>query len=94
MHEPVRVTVGALVRIYLVNVTGFDLLQQLSLARNVFDAYRTGTESAKAERRHVDAVPGERAIETLRYPAVMFHAHQSEFAERMDGHVRSRRGAS
>jgi FtsP/CotA-like multicopper oxidase with cupredoxin domain len=85
MHEPVRVTVGALVRIYLVNVTEFDLLNSFHLHGMFFDAYRTGTESARAERTDTLMLcQGERAIlETrFRYPGrYMFHAHQSEFAE-------------
>ncbi len=85
MHEPLRVTVGALVRIYLVNVTEFDLLNSFHLHGMFFDAYRTGTESARAERTDTLMLcQGERAIlETrFRYPGrYMFHAHQSEFAE-------------
>jgi FtsP/CotA-like multicopper oxidase with cupredoxin domain len=85
MHEPVRVTVGALVRIYLVNVTEFDLLNSFHLHGMFFDAYRTGTEQARAERTDTLMLcQGERAIlETrFRYPGrYMFHAHQSEFAE-------------
>jgi FtsP/CotA-like multicopper oxidase with cupredoxin domain len=85
MHEPVKVTVGALMRIYLVNVTEFDLLNSFHLHGMFFDAYRTGTESARAERTDTLMLcQGERAIlETrFRYPGrYMFHAHQSEFAE-------------
>jgi FtsP/CotA-like multicopper oxidase with cupredoxin domain len=85
MHEPIRVTVGALVRIYLINVTEFDLLNSLHMHGMFFDAYRTGTESARAERTDTLMLcQGERAIlETrFRYPGrFMFHAHQSEFAE-------------
>lgn len=85
MHEPVRVRVGELVRIYLVNLTEFDLINSFHLHGMFFDAYRTGSRTAVAE--HTDTVmlcQGERAIlETrFRYPGTfMFHAHQSEFAE-------------
>jgi manganese oxidase len=85
MHEPIRVTVGALVRIYLVNVTEFDLINSLHLHGMFFDAYRIGTASATPERTDTLMLcQGERAIlETrFRYPGrFMFHAHQSEFAE-------------
>jgi len=85
MHEPIRVTVGALVRIYLINVTEFDLLNSFHLHGMFFEAYRTGTTSAVAERTDtIMLCQGERAIlETrFRYPGrYMFHAHQSEFAE-------------
>jgi FtsP/CotA-like multicopper oxidase with cupredoxin domain len=85
MHEPIRVTVGRLVRIYLVNVTEFDLVNSLHLHGMFFDVYRTGTSLSRSD--HTDTVmlcQGERAIleTTFRYPGqFMFHAHQSEFAE-------------
>ena len=43
MHEPIRVEVGRLVRIYLVNVTEFDLINSLHLHGMFFDVFRTGT---------------------------------------------------
>jgi len=85
MQEPVRVKVGQLVRIYLVNITEFDLLNSFHLHGMFFDLYRTGTSRQAGE--HTDTVmlcQGERAIleTTFRYPGdFMFHAHQSEFAE-------------
>jgi FtsP/CotA-like multicopper oxidase with cupredoxin domain len=85
VHEPIRVRVGRLVRIYLVNVTEFDLINSLHLHGMFFDVYRTGT--ALVPHDHTDTVmlcQGERAIleTTFRYPGeFMFHAHQSEFAE-------------
>ena len=85
MHEPMRVTVGALVRIYLVNVTEFDLLNSFHLHGMFFDVYRTGTASATSRaHRHGDAVPGRARDSRDALPvsrAFMFHAHQSEFAE-------------
>jgi len=85
MQEPIKVEVGALVRIYLVNVTEFDLLNSLHLHGMFFEVNRTGT--ARATTEITDTImlcQGERAIlETrFRYPGrFMFHAHQSEFAE-------------
>ena len=85
MHEPVRVTVGQLVRIYLVNLTEFDLLNSLHLHGMFFDVYRTGTSLTRTEVTDTLMLSqGERAIleTTFRYPGeYMFHAHQSEFAE-------------
>ena len=85
MDEPIRVTVGRLVRIYLVNVTEFDPVNSLHLHGMFFDVYRTGTMLAPSERTDtVMLCQGERAIleTTFRYPGeFMFHAHQSEFAE-------------
>ena len=85
MQDPIRVTVGRLVRVYLINITEFDLINSLHLHAMFFDVFRTGTSLAPSE--HTDTLmlgQGERAIleMTFRYPGdFMFHAHQSEFAE-------------
>jgi manganese oxidase len=85
MHAPLKVELGALVRIYLVNVTEFDLINSLHLHGMFFDLFRTGTSLTPHERTDtVMLCQGERAVlETrFRYPGkFMFHAHQSEFAE-------------
>jgi FtsP/CotA-like multicopper oxidase with cupredoxin domain len=85
VHEPIRVEVGRLVRIYLVNITEFDLLNSLHLHGMFFDVYRTGTSLTPSETTDtIMLCQGERAIleTTFRYPGqFMFHAHQSEFAE-------------
>jgi manganese oxidase len=84
-HEPIRVTVGKLVRIYLVNVTEFDPINSLHMHGMFFDVFRTGTSLTPSERTDtIMLCQGERAIleTTFRYPGdFMFHAHQSEFAE-------------
>jgi FtsP/CotA-like multicopper oxidase with cupredoxin domain len=84
-HDPIRVTVGKLVRIYLVNVTEFDPVNSLHLHGMFFDVFRTGTSLTPSERTDtIMLCQGERAIleTTFRYPGdFMFHAHQSEFAE-------------
>jgi FtsP/CotA-like multicopper oxidase with cupredoxin domain len=85
MHEPITVTVGRLVRVYLVNLTEFDPINSFHLHAVFFDVYRTGTRLTTSE--HTDTVmlcQGERAVleTTFRYPGdYMFHAHQTEFAE-------------
>ena len=85
MHEPIRVAVGRLVRMYLVNVTEFDPVNSLHLHGMFFDVFRTGTSLTTSERTDTLMLcQGERAIleTTFRYPGdFMFHAHQSEFAE-------------
>jgi FtsP/CotA-like multicopper oxidase with cupredoxin domain len=85
MHDPIRVKVGELVRIYLVNVTEFDLVNSLHLHGMFFDVFRTGTSLTTGEVTDTLMLcQGERAVvETrFRYPGdFMFHAHQSEFAE-------------
>lgn len=99
MTDPVQVTVGRPVRIYLVNLTEFDLLNSFHLHGMFFDSWRTGTRQSPME--HTDTIvlaQGERAVleTTFRDPGLfMFHAHQSEFAElgwmglfrAEDGHV-------
>ncbi len=85
MNDPIRVTVGRPVRIYLVNVTEFDPVNSLHIHGMFFDVYRTGTSLQASERTDTLMLcQGERAIleTTFRYPGdFMFHAHQSEFAE-------------
>jgi FtsP/CotA-like multicopper oxidase with cupredoxin domain len=85
MHEPIRVDVGRLVRIYVVNLTEFDLINSLHLHAMFFDVFPTGTSQQAMEKTDtIMLCQGERAIlETrFRYPGkFMFHAHQSEFAE-------------
>ena len=51
MHEPIRVEVGKLVRIYLVNVTEFDLINSLHLHGMFFDVFRTGHVADADARR-------------------------------------------
>jgi len=85
MHRPIRVTVGRPVRLYVVNLTEFDLINSFHLHGMFFDVFRTGTSRTPSD--HTDTLmlaQGERAIlqTTFRYPGdFMFHAHQSEFAE-------------
>jgi FtsP/CotA-like multicopper oxidase with cupredoxin domain len=85
MHAPIRVEVGRLTRIYVVNLTEFDLINSLHLHGMFFDVFRTGTSMTPSESTDtIMLCQGERAIlETrFRYPGqFMFHAHQSEFAE-------------
>jgi FtsP/CotA-like multicopper oxidase with cupredoxin domain len=85
MHDPIRVKVGELVRIYLINLTEFDLVNSLHLHGMFFHVSRTGTSLTASEVTDTLMLcQGERAIveTTFRYPGeFMFHAHQSEFAE-------------
>ena len=84
MVDPIPVTVGRPVRIYLVNITEFDLINSFHLHGMFFDARRTGTARAPEVTDTIMLCQGERAIldTTFRYPGdFMFHAHQSEFAE-------------
>ncbi|MGH2713574.1 MAG: multicopper oxidase domain-containing protein [Thermoleophilaceae bacterium] len=85
LNDPIQVKRGELVRIYLVNILEFDLLNSLHVHANFFDYYPTGTKLEP--RDFTDTVilgQGERGILELRFPFTgrfMFHAHVSEFAE-------------
>ena len=85
VRHPIQVRVNELVRMYVVNIVEFDLINSFHLHANLFDVYRTGTRLETSE--YTDTVmlaQGERAIlETrFKYPGkYMFHAHVSEFAE-------------
>ncbi|HJU87897.1 MAG TPA: multicopper oxidase domain-containing protein [Gemmatimonadaceae bacterium] len=81
----IPVELNELVRVYLVNITEFDLINSFHLHGNVFRLYRTGTDLTRYETTDtVMLCQGERAVLEFNYkfPGLfMFHAHQSEFAE-------------
>ena len=85
LHAPVRVRRGELVRVYLVNVLEFDLVNSFHLHGNLFDWYPTGTRREPAD--FTDTVmlcQGQRGVLEWRFAhegLFMFHAHQSEFTE-------------
>ena len=85
MKHPIQVRVGELQRIYLVNLTEFDLINSFHLHADMFRVYRTGTTMEHYELTDtVMLCQGERHVLefTLPEPGLyMFHAHQSEFAE-------------
>jgi FtsP/CotA-like multicopper oxidase with cupredoxin domain len=83
--HPIQLRKGELNRVYVVNVTEFDLLNSFHIHGNLFRLYRTGTDLTRYEWTDVVALcQGERAVLefTYNHPGpFMFHAHQSEFAE-------------
>jgi FtsP/CotA-like multicopper oxidase with cupredoxin domain len=85
MQDPIKVKRGELVRIYLVNLLEFDLVNSLHIHANFFHYYPTGTSLEPAE--YTDTImqcQGQRGVLELRFPHTgkfMFHAHQSEFAQ-------------
>jgi FtsP/CotA-like multicopper oxidase with cupredoxin domain len=90
MKHPIPIEKSRPVRIYLVNLTEFDLINSFHLHANFFDYYDTGTQ-LEPTLRTVDTImqaQGQRGILEFRYddedhdPGLyMFHAHVSEFAE-------------
>ena len=85
MDKPVAVKRGELVRIYLVNVLEYDLINSFHLHGNLFDYIPTGTALKPSELTDtVMLCQGQRGILEWRFPTAgrfMFHAHQSEFTE-------------
>ena len=83
--HPIPLKIGELVRIYLVNVLEFDLINSLHIHAGFFKLFRTGTNLDFYE--FTDTVmlcQGERCVVEFayNYPGMfMFHAHQAEFAE-------------
>ena len=85
VRHPIRLRVGELVRIYLVNMTEFDPVNSLHTHANFFREYRTGTSLTPNNFTDVTMLgQAERAILELTYKfpgTFMFHAHQTEFSE-------------
>jgi FtsP/CotA-like multicopper oxidase with cupredoxin domain len=83
--HPIPIRQHELNRIYVVNVTEFDLLNSFHIHGNLYRLYRTGTDLQRYEYTDmVSLAQGERAILEFSYKhpgPFMFHAHQSEFAE-------------
>ena len=85
MEPGVAVRRDELVRVYLVNLLEYDLINSFHLHGNLFDYFPTGTGREPAE--FTDTVmlcQGQRGILEWRFPTpgrFMFHAHQSEFTE-------------
>jgi len=81
---PITVSRSKLVRIYLANLTEFDLINSLHLHGDFFRYYRTGSTDQFEYTDTVMQCQGERGILEIEFANTglfMFHAHQSEFAE-------------
>jgi FtsP/CotA-like multicopper oxidase with cupredoxin domain len=83
--HPIQIKVGELVRVYLVNILEFDLINSFHLHANFFHYYPTGTSLKPSE--FTDVIMQTQAqrgiLEFLyKFPGLyMFHAHNTEFAE-------------
>ncbi len=84
-NHPIHLKVGESVRIYLVNILEFDLLNSFHLHANFFHYYPTGTSLTPNE--FTDTILQTQAQRGIlefsyKYPGMyMFHAHNTEFAE-------------
>jgi manganese oxidase len=81
---PIRVKRSELVRIYLANLTEFDLINSLHLHADFFRYQPTGTGEYWEYTDTVMQCQGQRGVLEIQFAntgTFMFHAHQSEFAE-------------
>jgi FtsP/CotA-like multicopper oxidase with cupredoxin domain len=84
-NHPIQIGVGETIRIYLVNILEFDLINSFHLHANFFNYYPTGTSLTPSE--FTDTIiqgQAQRGILefSYKYPGMyMFHAHVTEFAE-------------
>jgi len=84
MH-PIQIKVGETVRVYLVNILEYDLINSFHLHANFFNYYPTGTSLTPSE--FTDTIMQTQAQRGIlefsyKYPGLyMFHAHNAEFAE-------------
>jgi FtsP/CotA-like multicopper oxidase with cupredoxin domain len=83
--HPIQIRVGEKVRLYLVNILEFDLLNSFHLHANFFQYYPTGTSLTPAEFTDtIMQTQAQRGILEFSYKfpgKYMFHAHNTEFAE-------------
>lgn len=83
--HPIQIRVGESVRLYLVNILEFDLINSFHLHANFFHYYPTGTSLTPNE--YTDTIMQTQAQRGIlefsyKYPGLyMFHAHNTEFAE-------------
>jgi FtsP/CotA-like multicopper oxidase with cupredoxin domain len=81
---PIRVRRSETVRIYLANLTEFDLVNSFHLHGDFFRYYPTGSSDAFEYTDTVMLCQGQRGIIEIDFThggRFMFHAHQSEFTE-------------
>jgi FtsP/CotA-like multicopper oxidase with cupredoxin domain len=81
---PVTVSRSEPVRLYLANLTEFDLVNSFHLHGDFFRYYPTGSSDTFEYTDTVVQCQGQRGILEIEFAETglfMFHAHQSEFAE-------------
>lgn len=83
--HPIQIKVEEKIRIYLVNMLEFDLINSFHLHANFFQYYPTGTSLTPSEFTDtIMQTQAQRGILefSFKYPGLyMFHAHNTEFAE-------------
>lgn len=85
-RHPLKVTTGALVRLYVLNLVADEPVATFHLHAQTFDVFRSGTGTRADEHSDVVALTlGERAMLEMRFAQdgrYMFHPHQPRMAER------------
>jgi FtsP/CotA-like multicopper oxidase with cupredoxin domain len=83
--HPIRIKLGAKVRVYLVNILEFDLINSFHIHANFFQYYPTGTSLTPGEFTDtIMQTQAQRGILEFSFknPGIfMFHGHNTEFAE-------------
>ena len=83
--HPIPIKLGAKVRVYLVNILEYDLINSFHLHANFFNYFPTGTSLTPSEfTDNIMQTQAQRGILefSFKYPgSYMFHAHNTEFAE-------------
>jgi manganese oxidase len=83
--HPIPIHLGTKVRVYLVNILEFDLINSFHLHANFFNYYPTGTSLTPSEfTDNIMQTQAQRGILEFSYKYTgmyMFHAHNTEFAE-------------
>jgi FtsP/CotA-like multicopper oxidase with cupredoxin domain len=83
--HPISIRVGDKVRLFLINILEFDLINSFHLHANFFHYYPTGTSLTPSE--YTDTIMQTQAQRGMlefsyKFPGLyMFHAHNTEFAE-------------
>ncbi len=84
-RKPIRIKMGEKQRIFLINITEFDLLNSFHLHANFFTYLENGHKANQSRfTDNVALIQGERGLVEFTYEErgkFMFHAHQSEFTE-------------
>lgn len=84
--NPITIKVGEPIRIYMINLLEFDLINNFHLHGNMFKRYDTGTSLTDYVLTDMATFSqGDRAVIEFTYPypgMYMFHAHKIEFADK------------
>lgn len=85
-HHPIRIDLGQLIRVYVVNMVEFDPINNFHLHGNLYKYYPTGTDLVPSF--YTDMVTmsqTERGVMEFEYTypgKYLFHAHKVEFSEK------------